>query len=194
VTHNNNAGGRGHEAARLRSDACGRGGVRPGRARALPRTPGIAIVVAGAAANVGEGGSVIWRPFFRELRKLGYVEGRNIEIARGAAEGRHENEPEIVQEAIRSKPDVAVANTPPGIPTGGSDQDASYRPDDARSGRERIGAQAWRGPARTSPASRSTRGRSFTANTSRRSAPSCRISRDWRGSCRSPTIQRRHAS
>jgi putative ABC transport system substrate-binding protein len=36
------------------------------------------------------GGGSAWRAFFGELRRLGYVEGKNLIIERYSAEGRHE--------------------------------------------------------------------------------------------------------
>src|SRR5262249_60115828 len=53
-----------------------------------------------------------YRAFFQELRRLGYVEGRNLIVERYSGLGRTEHYAELVREVVRSKPDVilAVAN------------------------------------------------------------------------------------
>jgi ABC-type uncharacterized transport system substrate-binding protein len=52
--------------------------------------------------------STIQRVFFAELRRLGYVEGKNLVIGWYSAEGRIERYPEVVLEVIRWNPDVIV--------------------------------------------------------------------------------------
>ena len=54
------------------------------------------------------GGLPYFRAFFEELRRLGYVEGRNLAVARYSAEGRNERHAEIAREVVRTKPDVVV--------------------------------------------------------------------------------------
>ena len=49
--------------------------------------------------------------FDDELRKLGWVEGRNLAVERKASEGRYERLPELAAELVRSKPDLIVAAT-----------------------------------------------------------------------------------
>jgi putative ABC transport system substrate-binding protein len=51
--------------------------------------------------------------FDDELRKLGWVEGRNLTVERRGAEGRYERLPELAAELVRSKPDLVVAATSP---------------------------------------------------------------------------------
>jgi putative tryptophan/tyrosine transport system substrate-binding protein len=51
--------------------------------------------------------------FFSELRRLGYVEGKNLIVERRSAEGRNERYPEIVAEVTRLKPDLIVAISTP---------------------------------------------------------------------------------
>ncbi len=48
------------------------------------------------------------RAFFRGLRDLGYVEGRNIIIERRSAKGRRDRLPELAAELVRLKVDVIV--------------------------------------------------------------------------------------
>jgi putative ABC transport system substrate-binding protein len=48
---------------------------------------------------------------FKELRRLGYAEGRNLTVERYSAEGREERITELAREVVRAKPDVIVAPT-----------------------------------------------------------------------------------
>lgn len=59
------------------------------------------------------GGGTAWRAFFGELRRLGYVEGQNLLIARYSAEGHHERYADIAREIIASNPDLIVTGTNP---------------------------------------------------------------------------------
>jgi len=49
------------------------------------------------------------RAFFQELRRLGYVEGRNLIVERYSGEGQTEHYAELVRDVVRSKPDLIVA-------------------------------------------------------------------------------------
>src|SRR4051812_45531646 len=59
------------------------------------------------------GGGSAWRAFFGELRRLGYVEGKNLIIDRYSAEGHHERYAGLVREIVASKPDLIVTGTNP---------------------------------------------------------------------------------
>jgi putative ABC transport system substrate-binding protein len=48
----------------------------------------------------------IYGPFLEELRRLGYVEGKNLVVERYSGEGRPERHPSVVREVVRSKPDA----------------------------------------------------------------------------------------
>jgi putative tryptophan/tyrosine transport system substrate-binding protein len=65
------------------------------------------------AAEMTEEGVRAYKAFFSELRRLGYVEGKNLVVERRSAEGRTERQPEIVAGVIRLKPDVIVAISAP---------------------------------------------------------------------------------
>jgi len=52
-----------------------------------------------------------YRVLFTELRKLGYVEGRNLIVERYSAEGRPERYPDLAREVVRTRPDVILALT-----------------------------------------------------------------------------------
>jgi putative ABC transport system substrate-binding protein len=58
------------------------------------------------------GGSA-WRAFFRELRRLGYIEGENLIIERYSAEGHHERYADLARQIVTRKPDVIVTGTNP---------------------------------------------------------------------------------
>jgi putative tryptophan/tyrosine transport system substrate-binding protein len=64
-------------------------------------------------AEMTEEGARAYKAFFAELRRLGYVEGKNLMVDRRSAEGRIERQPEIVAEVIQLKPDVIVAISAP---------------------------------------------------------------------------------
>src|SRR3979409_1985516 len=59
------------------------------------------------------GGGSAWRAFFRELRRLGYVEGENLLIERYSAEGHHERYADLAREIVARNPDVIVTGTNP---------------------------------------------------------------------------------
>src|SRR5919206_5108642 len=59
------------------------------------------------------GGGSAWRAFFLELRRLGYVEGKNLMIERYSAEGHHERYGDIVREIVSRNPDLIVTGTNP---------------------------------------------------------------------------------
>jgi putative tryptophan/tyrosine transport system substrate-binding protein len=54
------------------------------------------------------GGNPFYRAFFEELRRLGYVEGRNLAVARYSGGGLVEHYAELAREVVRTKPDVIV--------------------------------------------------------------------------------------
>ncbi len=51
-----------------------------------------------------------YRAFFQELRRLGYVEGRNLIVERYSGLGRTEHYAELAREVVRSKPDLIFAS------------------------------------------------------------------------------------
>src|SRR5262249_756946 len=57
------------------------------------------------------GGGSAW--LFRELRRLGYVEGENLIIERYSAERHHERYADLVREIVTRNPDVIVTGTNP---------------------------------------------------------------------------------
>jgi putative ABC transport system substrate-binding protein len=59
------------------------------------------------------GGGTAWRAFFAELRRLGYIEGRNLIIERYSAEGHHERYADLAREIVTSNPDLIVTGTNP---------------------------------------------------------------------------------
>src|SRR6201987_3353501 len=51
--------------------------------------------------------------FFSELRRLGYVEGKNLIIERYSAEGHHERYADLARQIVTRNPDVIVTGTNP---------------------------------------------------------------------------------
>jgi putative ABC transport system substrate-binding protein len=60
-----------------------------------------------------EQGVPAFRVFFGELRRLGYVEGRNLIVERYSAEGRRDRYPELARQVVASAPEVIIAPTSP---------------------------------------------------------------------------------
>ena len=54
------------------------------------------------------GGNSNYAALFKELRRLGYIEGVNLVVTRYSGEGREERFPELCHEVVRTKPDVIV--------------------------------------------------------------------------------------
>jgi putative ABC transport system substrate-binding protein len=59
------------------------------------------------------GGGSAWRAFFAELRRMGYIEGKNLIIDRYSAEGHHERYADLVREIVTRNPDLIVTGTNP---------------------------------------------------------------------------------
>src|SRR5215204_5020761 len=60
-------------------------------------------------ADIGENGdNPHWAAFFRELRALGYIEGRNLVVVRRSAETDLARLPELSKEVVDLQPDVIV--------------------------------------------------------------------------------------
>jgi putative ABC transport system substrate-binding protein len=54
--------------------------------------------------------------FFQALRRLGYVEGRNLVVERYSGEGRIEHYAELVRDVVRLKPDLIFVASGPMLP------------------------------------------------------------------------------
>jgi putative ABC transport system substrate-binding protein len=80
------------------------------RAQQTPKTHRIAVVSPSTpVAGISEtGGNPSFVALFKELRRLGYIEGVNLVITRYSGEGRETRFPEFSQEVVRTKPDVIV--------------------------------------------------------------------------------------
>ena len=83
------------------------------RAQQTSKTHRIALVHPSASiADMNEsGGNQNYVALFGELRRLGYIEGVNLVVARYSGEGREEHFVELCQEIARTKPDVIVASS-----------------------------------------------------------------------------------
>jgi putative ABC transport system substrate-binding protein len=60
-------------------------------------------------AMMSDSGLEIFRTFFKELRRLGYIEGQNLVVMRYSGEGRTEHYAELARDVVRSKPEVIFA-------------------------------------------------------------------------------------
>src|SRR5262245_39886909 len=60
-------------------------------------------------SDIGETGDNPYYPaLFKELRRLGYVEGENLIVARYSGEGREERFPELCRNVVGTRPDAIV--------------------------------------------------------------------------------------
>src|SRR6266550_6802496 len=89
--------------------------TRPAWAQQRATPPRIAIFhpAIPVALLTETGGGTAWRAFFGELRRLGYVEGKNLIIERYSAEGHHERYADMAREIVARNPDVIVTGTNP---------------------------------------------------------------------------------
>jgi putative tryptophan/tyrosine transport system substrate-binding protein len=80
------------------------------RAQQPPRVYRIAFVhPSSPTSELSEDGGVpFYRAFFEELRRLGYIEGRNLSVARYSGGGRTEHYAELAREVVRAEPDLIV--------------------------------------------------------------------------------------
>jgi putative tryptophan/tyrosine transport system substrate-binding protein len=83
------------------------------RAQQATKTHRIAFVHPSAPiADMSEsGGNPTFVALFKELRRLGYIEGVNLVVTRYSGEGREERFPELCQEVLRTNPDVIVGTS-----------------------------------------------------------------------------------
>jgi putative tryptophan/tyrosine transport system substrate-binding protein len=83
------------------------------RAQQATKTYHIALVhpLVSVADMRESGGYPLYTVLFKELRRLGYIEGVNLVVTRYSGEGRETRYPELCQEVVRTKPDVIAASS-----------------------------------------------------------------------------------
>jgi len=89
--------------------------TRPAWAQQRATPPRIAIFhpAIPVALLTETGGGTAWRAFFGELRRLGYVEGKNLIVERYSAEGHHERYADLAREIVARNPDLIVTGPNP---------------------------------------------------------------------------------
>jgi len=81
-------------------------------AKAAEKTYRIALVhPSRALTQMNKDGHIYFRVFLEELEKRGYVEGKNLSVARFSAEGAADKYELISKEAVESKPDVIATSS-----------------------------------------------------------------------------------
>src|SRR5215475_1352471 len=82
------------------------------RAQQSAKTHRIAIVHPSVpVSEMNESGDHPYYPaLFKELRQLGYVEGKNLVVARYSGEGHEDRFPELCRDVVGTKPDVIVTS------------------------------------------------------------------------------------
>jgi putative tryptophan/tyrosine transport system substrate-binding protein len=82
------------------------------RAQQPAKTYHIAVVGTAPIAEMSEtADNPGWAAFFNELRRLGYIEGRNLIVDRYSGEGREERYAELCREVVRTNPNLIIAVT-----------------------------------------------------------------------------------
>ena len=67
-------------------------------------------------SRTASGSAVLWEAFWQEMRKLGWIEGKNITIEYRFAEQKRERLPELAADLVRLKVDlIVVTGTPPAL-------------------------------------------------------------------------------
>ena len=88
--------------------------VKQVRAQEPAKQHRIAIIIAsGPVARIDDPGSHAWQAFWKELRRLGDVEGENLTVERYSGEGRPEGYADLAREIVGRTPDVIVPVSPP---------------------------------------------------------------------------------
>jgi len=81
--------------------------IQPALAQLPEKRRTIAIVVTLEEPEaISEAGSGFWRAFFRELGRLGHVEGRDLIVQRYSAEGHPSRYTDLAQDVVSLNPDV----------------------------------------------------------------------------------------
>jgi putative tryptophan/tyrosine transport system substrate-binding protein len=93
------------------------GTLRPARAQQPVKVHRLAVISAAfPVTEITETSSVrFYRAFFQELRRLEYVEGRNLIVERYSGLGRTEDYAELAHDVVRTKPDVILAGGVPWV-------------------------------------------------------------------------------
>jgi putative tryptophan/tyrosine transport system substrate-binding protein len=87
------------------------GTLRPARAQQPAKVHRIAIISSAVPVTDMTETVRFYRSFFQELRRLGYVEGRNLTVERYSVMGRTEHYAEVARDVVRSKPDLILATS-----------------------------------------------------------------------------------
>jgi putative ABC transport system substrate-binding protein len=88
--------------------------MRPAVAQQPAKTKRIAIVAtATSVSDIRADKQRIYRAFFEELNRLGFIEGQNLEVERYSAKGRRERHVELARDVVGSHPDVIVTSGAP---------------------------------------------------------------------------------
>ena len=94
---------------------CGAAAAWPLAARAQQSTRVYRLAIAHPSLPISAlsetGGLASYRTFFEELRRLGYVEGRNLAVERYSARGQTEHYAELAREVVRTEPDLILTVT-----------------------------------------------------------------------------------
>jgi putative tryptophan/tyrosine transport system substrate-binding protein len=71
------------------------------------------VIASGPATRANEPASHTWQAFWKELRRLGDVEGQNLTVERYSGEGRPESYADRARQVVGRNPDVIIAISAP---------------------------------------------------------------------------------
>jgi putative ABC transport system substrate-binding protein len=69
------------------------------------------IAMVSVARDMSANGARIYRVFFEELSRLGYVEGQNLVVERYSGEGRTEHYADLARDVVNTHPDLIFSQT-----------------------------------------------------------------------------------
>jgi putative ABC transport system substrate-binding protein len=75
--------------------------------------PGKILRIGFLDGSTASGSAVLWEAFWQEMRKLGWVEGKNITVEYRFAEGKNDRLPELAADLVRLKVDLIVVSATP---------------------------------------------------------------------------------
>src|SRR4051794_3404910 len=88
--------------------------MQPAVAQEPVKTKRIAVVASSTkVSDVSADKNWLFRAFFEELNRLGFIEGQNLVVERSSAEGRRERNMELAREVVGTHPDVIAAFSGP---------------------------------------------------------------------------------
>jgi putative tryptophan/tyrosine transport system substrate-binding protein len=78
---------------------------------ALAQQPGKVFRIGFLDSSTASGMAVLFEAFWQEMRKLGWIQGKNIAVEYRFAEGKNDRLPELAADLVRLKVDLIVVSS-----------------------------------------------------------------------------------